>query len=186
MVQSFLNEVLLEKPKTLDRLNTWFQAWLSECHQNKPHTALGETTSPEIAYRSDRSPLRFVEPEILTNAFLHSEERKVDKSGCISFMGKKYEVGLLFIGRKVQLVYDPADITELTIEYEGHAPWTVREQVIREWSGKRPALPDHMQPEKADESRLLRAAEEQNKQRNERQAPAVSYRTVRKEVNKHV
>lgn len=142
--------------------------------------------SPETAYRSDRSPLRFVEPEILTNAFLHSEERKVDKSGCISFMGKKYEVGLLFIGRKVQLVYDPADITELTIEYEGHAPWTVRELVIREWSGKRPALPDHMQPEAADESRLLRAAEEKTKQRNERQAPAVSYRTVRKEVDKHV
>src|SRR5665648_709261 len=118
VVQSFLNEVVLEKPKTLDRLNIWFQAWLSECHQNKPHSALGETTSPETAYRSDRSPLRFVEPEILANAFLHSEVRKVDKSGCISFMGKKYEVGLLFIGRKVQVVYDPADITELTIEYE--------------------------------------------------------------------
>ena len=186
VVGSFLAEVALEKPKTLDRLNTWFQAWLSECHQNKPHSALGETASPETAYRSDRSPLRFVEPETLTNAFLHSEERKVDKSGCISFMGKKYEVGLLFIGSKVQLVYDPADITELTIEYEGHAPWTVRELVIGEWSGKRPALPDHMQPEVAEASRLLRAAEHQKKQRNERQTPAVSYRTVRKETENHV
>ena len=186
VVQSFLAEVALEKPKTLDRLNTWFQAWLSECHQNKPHSALGETTSPEAAYRSDRLALRFVEPEILTNAFLHSEDRKVDKSGCISFMGKKYEVGLLFIGGKVQVVYDPADITEMTIEYEGHAPWKVRELVIGEWSGKRPTLPDHMQTEVADASRLLRAAEHQNKQRKERQAPAVSYRMVRKEADNHV
>nr|WP_245975901.1 hypothetical protein [Paenibacillus prosopidis] len=28
---------------------------------------------------------------------------------------------VLFIGRTVQVVYDPADITEVTIEYEGYA-----------------------------------------------------------------
>jgi len=33
-------------------------------------------------------------------AFLHCEERKVDKAGCISFTGKKYEVSLPFIGCK--------------------------------------------------------------------------------------
>ena len=104
----------------------------------------------------------------------------------LTLWGKKYEVGLLFIGRKVQLVYDPADITELTIEYEGHPPWTVRELVIGEWSGKRPALPDHMQPEAAETSRLLRGAEHKNKERKERQAPAVTYRSTRKEADKHV
>lgn len=186
VVQSFLNEVALEKPKTLDQLNTWFQAWLSECHQTKPHSALGDITSPETAFRSDPLALRFVETEILTNALLHSEERKVDKSGCISFMGKKYEVGLLFIGSKVQIVYDPADTTELTVEYEGHAPWKVRELVIGERSGKRPALPEHMQPEVADTSRLLRAAENKHEQRKVMQAPAISYRSVRKAADKHV
>ncbi|WP_409340793.1 hypothetical protein [Paenibacillus sp. MBLB4367] len=35
-------------------------------------------------------------------------------------MGKKYKVGILFIGRTVQVVYAPSDITEVTIEYEGH------------------------------------------------------------------
>ena len=138
VVQGFLNEVALEKPKTLERLNTWFQAWLSECYQNKPHSALGEKMSPEMAFRSDRKTLRFVEPEVLADAFLHCEERKVDKSGCISFMGKKYEVGLLFIGRTVQVVYDPSDLTELTIEYDGHAPWKVRELVIGERIGEAP------------------------------------------------
>lgn len=182
VIESFLNEVALEKPKTLDRLNTWFQVWLSECHQNKPHSALGETT-PETAFRSDRQALRFVEPEILANAFLHCEDRKVDKSGCISFMGKKYEVGLSFIGRTVQVVYDPADIKEVTIEYEGHAPWKVRALVIGERAGKRPALPDHLQPEPADSSRLLHAAEQKHAERKTQQAPAVSYRTVRKEVD---
>lgn len=182
VVQGFLNEVSLEKPKTLERLNTWFQAWLSECYQIKPHSALGEKTSPEMAFRRDRKPLRFVEPELLANAFLHSEERKVDKSGCISFMAKKYEVGLLFIGRTVQVVYDPADITELTIEYEGYTPWKARELVIGDHSGKRPELPEHLQPKPAESSRLLRGAEQKQAERKGRQTLAVSYRTVRKGV----
>jgi hypothetical protein len=91
-----LDEVALEAPKTLEELNDQFQVWLSECYQHKSHSALPEGASPEAAYRSDRMPLRFADPETLANAFLHCETCKVDKSGCISFMGKKYEVGLTF------------------------------------------------------------------------------------------
>jgi len=186
VIASFLNEVALEKPKTLDHLNNWFQVWLSECHQNKPHTALGEATSPQMAYQKDTKSLRFVDSQTLANAFLHSEDRKVDKTGCISFMGKKYEVGLLFMGRKIQVVYDPADITEITIEAEGHAPWTAHELVIGERTGKRPTLPDHLLPEVSPTSRLLRGAEKQYEQRQVKQTPAISYRTVRKEDGAHV
>lgn len=185
-VDTFLREVALEKPKTLDRLNELFQVWLSECYQNKPHSALENNMSPESAYRSDKQPLRFVEPEILASAFLHSEPRKVDKSGCINFMGKKYEAGLPFIGCTVDVVYDPADMTELTLEYEGHAPWKVHELVIGERVGKRPALPEPMQPQTADSSRLLGAAEQKNQQRRERQTPALSFRTVHKEGSSDV
>ncbi|SDJ44352.1 DDE-type integrase/transposase/recombinase [Paenibacillus naphthalenovorans] len=181
VIESFLGEVELEKPKTLEQLNALFQVWLSECYQNKPHSALGGR-SPEQAFRNDPHPLRFVEPDVLANAFLHCENRKVDKAGCISFMGRKYEVGLLFIGRTVQVVYDPADITEVTIEYEGHEPWKVRELVIGERAGKRPALPEQLQPKPADASRLLRGAEKQHDRRREQQTPAISFRAIRKEV----
>lgn len=183
VVDGFLSEAALEKPKKLERLNELFQIWLSECYQTKPHSALENKMSPETAFRSDKKALRFVEAEVLTNAFLHSELRKVEKSGCINFMGKKYEVGLSFIGCKVEVIYDPADITTLTIEYEGHTPWTVHELVIGERSGKRPSLPEHIQPQKADSSRLLNAAQEKNQERQKRQIPAISYRTVRKEEN---
>lgn len=63
VVDSFLGEVALEKPNTLDRLNDLFQVWLSECYQNKPHSALGEKISPESAFRSDRKALRFIDPD---------------------------------------------------------------------------------------------------------------------------
>ena len=181
VVGAFLNEAALEKPKTLERLNELFWVWLSECYQNKPHSALENQRSPESAYRSDKKPLRFVDPEELADAFLHCEKRKVDKSGCISFMNRKYEVGLPLIGCTVDVVFDPADITELTIEYEGHAPWRVREMVIGERAGRRPPLPEHLGPVPADASRLLTAAEERSRDRQAKQAPAVAYRRVRKE-----
>ena len=186
VVDSFLSEVALEKPQTLARLNELFQVWLSECYQNKSHSALGEKTSPETAFRSDRKALRFVDPDTLTNAFLHCETRKVDKSGCISFMDKSYEVGLSFIGHTVDVVYDPADISELTIEYQGHSPWKVRQLVIGERAGRRPKLPEHLGQQPADSSRLLTAAKQKNDQRREHQAPAVSYRNTRKEAEELV
>ena len=57
---------------------------------------------------------------MFTESLKNSEERKVDKAGCISFNGQKYEVGLPFIGCTVDVIYDPAYTDELTIEYEGH------------------------------------------------------------------
>jgi transposase InsO family protein len=179
VVDSFLAEAALEKPQTLDRLNELFQVWLTECYQTKAHSGLNGI-SPETAYRSDKKALKFLDPETIANAFLHAEERKVDKAGCISFAGKKYEVGLNFIGCKVTVVYDPASIEEITIEYEAHEPFGVRELVIGERSGNRPKMPEHLQPQPADSSRLLAAAAKKNKQRIVEQAPAVSYRTVRK------
>jgi putative transposase len=186
IIDGFLNEIALAKPQTLDRLNSLFQAWLTECHQNRFHSALGERISPVIAYQKDPKPLRFVDQSQLANAFLHCEDRKVDKSGCISFMGKKYEVGLTFIGRKVQVIYDPADITEITIEFDGIEPWKAQEMVIGERSGQRPQLPEHLLPEVSDSSRLLNGAEQKFEERRDIQRPAVSYRTVRKGDSSHV
>jgi transposase InsO family protein len=185
-IDAFLNEVALEKPKTLEQLNQRFEVWLSECYQNKPHSALDGQTSPETAFQSDHKPLRFVDPEVVANAFLHAETRKVDKSGCISFMDKKYEVGVSFIGCKVEVIYDPADTRELTIEYEGHAPWTANPLVIGERTGKRTKLPEHLQPKPADASRLLAAAEAQHQARQAQQQPAVVYRGMWKEAEPDV
>jgi hypothetical protein len=186
VVDSFLSEVALEKPQTLDKLNHLFWVWLDECYQNKPHSGLDQKRSPATAYRSDKKALKFLDPETIANAFLHSEERKVDKVGCISFQGEKYEVGLSFIGCKVDVVYDPVDISQLTIEYEGHPSWTVKRLVIGEKSGPRPALPPQLQPQPVQNSRLLIAATKQNEQRRIDQAPAISYRTVKKDGESNV
>jgi putative transposase len=181
VVDKFLAEAALEKPQSLDALNRLFWVWLEECYQNRPHSALADNTSPAATWSGDSQPIRFLDADTIRDAFLHCEERRVDKSGCISFEGKKYEVGILFIGCKVDVIYDPADTEELTIEYEGHAPWKARQLVIGEKTGERPHLPERLLPEKAESSRLLAAAAKRNEQRREQHAPAVSYRAIRKE-----
>jgi transposase InsO family protein len=186
VVDSFLSEAALEKPKTLDRLNELFQVWLTECYQNKVHSGLDSNMSPETAYRSDKKAVKFLDPEIIANAFLHAEIRKVDKAGCISFASKKYEVGLTFIGCKVTVVYDPADIEVITIEYEGHTPFKVKELIIGERTGSRPKMPAYLQPQPADSSILLTAAARKNQQRQAEHAPAISYRTVQKGGSENV
>lgn len=177
-VDQFLPEGKLEKPRTLDQLNRLFHVWLEECYQNRTHSSLERQISPHLAFQKDDKPLRFLAPDIIANAFLHSEERKVDKAGCISFAGKKYEAGLYFVGFTVQVVYDPADISVLTLEYEGHLPWQARELAIGARTGPRPKLPERMTAQPAEGSRLLTAAARKNEERQQRQHAAVSYRQM--------
>ena len=56
--------------------------------RKRKFSALGYKT-PMVAYQSESKALRFLAPETITNAFLHCEERKDDKAGCISFINKK-------------------------------------------------------------------------------------------------
>lgn len=186
VVDSFLSEAALEKPTRREKLNELFWVWLEECYQNKPHSALKDNQSPTTAYQGDSQPLRYLDAETIKDAFLHSEARKVDKAGCISFKGKKYEVGVTFAGCTVDCIYDPSDLSELTCEYAGHTPWEVKELAIGAYAGKRPKLPEHLAPQAAKSSRLLTGAARQNEARRSRQTPAVSYRAVRKADDEHV
>jgi putative transposase len=101
-------------------------------------------------------------------------------------MDQKYEVGLSFIGRQVDIIYDPSDLEELTIEYEEHKPWKARKLVIGEKAGKRPSLPSHLLPQEADSSRLLKAAEKKHQERKVEITPAVTFRAIWKEDGENV
>ena len=106
----------------------------------------------------------------MARAFLHSEKRKVDKSGCISFRSRKYEVGVIYIGRTVDVVFDPADVTVLTVEDKHfNTSFQIKELAIGEHTGPRPKLPEYMTPIEPTTFRLL---DEKQKRYNNRQLSA--------------
>jgi len=152
-VDSFLDEVRLKHCETLKDFNRYFNVWLQECYHRRIHGSL-KGTSPEVAYKNSKAPLRFVSPDIVASAFMRVEQRKVDKSGCISFSGKRYDVGVLLVGLTVTIAYDPGDIGTLTVEHDGKA-WRVQELRIGEHTGPRPELPKTMMPAIPKTSRFL-------------------------------
>ena len=122
--------------------------------------------------------MKFLKHEVIANAFLHSEKRTVDKTGCISFDCKKYEVSVLLRGCVVDVVYDPKDTSELTIEYEGHEP-IIAKPLKSESGHTTTRTAEHLLIKSADSSRILKAAEEQNHKREAHQAHAISYSQIK-------
>jgi transposase InsO family protein len=172
-VDSFLDEVDLKRCKTLEDFNRYFKVWLHECYHTRKHGGLDGLT-PESAYKNGGAALRFVAPEVVASAFMRAEQRKVDKSGCISFSGKKYEVGILLIGRTVTVTYDPNDIETLTVEHDGKA-WRIQELKIGKHTGPRPKLPKSMLPALPQTSRLLDEKEKRYENRRETVRRAIRF-----------
>lgn len=173
-VDSFLAEAALKKLKSLDGYNHYLKIWLQECYHTKKHGSLMDT--PENAYKTSKTPLRFVPADEIATAFLHCESRKVDKTGCISFGKRLYEVGLPLIGQIVDVVFDPADLETLTVE---HSPTGYTRQVAElktgPYAGKRPKLPGAMLPKPPETSRLLDGKERLYQQEQDAVRRAIRY-----------
>ena len=171
-LDAFLDEIALKVPDTLAELNVKFNAWLSECYHSVVHSALG--TTPELAFKNDSMPPRFIPADIMARAFLHCETRKADKSGCISFQGESYDIGARHAGKKVDVVYDSANIDVVTIEIAGEVPFQAKKRVIKTHVAPRPKIAE---PERAetDRSRLLDAVTEKYEEREQRRFSAISY-----------
>jgi hypothetical protein len=180
-VDSFLSEVVLNSPKTLADYNRYFNVWVCECYHTRNHGGLDGNT-PEIAYKNSKSPLRFLASDVIASAFMRCETRKVDKSGCINFGGKKYEVGVLLVGQTVNVVYDSSDISVITVEHERTgASFQVKELIIGTHTGPRPKLPKTMMPGIPQTSRYLDEKEKRHNARQETVRRAISYKDLLKE-----
>lgn len=179
-VDGFLSEIQVDRPKDLNALNRRFWAWLDECYQYRAHSSLENNISPAAAFNTDKELIRFLDADQIAEAFLRVEQRKVDKSGCISFSGRKYELehGLKLIGRQVDVIYDASDIDTLWIEPKGFPRFTAKPLTIGERSGKRPELPPGITPVTPLQSRLLSAAEKENETRKSTHLNAISFRGI--------
>lgn len=175
-VDAFLREATIEKPKSIEKLNRLYNVWMDECYLNVPHSSLNGKT-PHESYQLDAHELRFLSADTIADAFLSCEQRKVDKSGCISFNGIKYEVenALSLIHRTVDVVYDPADTSVLTIECEGFPSCNAKPLVILAHSAVKPKLPQHFEKKEPSSSRLLTATKMKNAEREKIRYTAISF-----------
>jgi putative transposase len=168
-VDEFIREAQLEKPPTLEQLNTLFRAWLAEGYNHRVHSAL-KGKSPAQAFTQDTKALRFHSPETLREAFLWEKTPTVDKTGCISLNGLCYEVGIEYLRKNILVRYDPFNLSQIEVWYAGQKKKVVPPANIGEYNRnvKKPIE----ELEKASQSRLLRLFEDESKKRLKRELGA--------------
>lgn len=88
------------------------------------------------------------------------------------------QLGLSMIDRKVDVVYDPANISVLTVECEGFPPCTAKPLVISSHSAQRPKLPERFEKVEPVSSRLLDAAKKKNRERQAIRHTAISFTSI--------
>lgn len=98
---------------TLDQLNAALASWLDGYYHIRQHGSTGQPPKTRLA-ASTRVMRRKTLAE-LTEIFLWEEQRTVDKTGCVSLGGNTYEVDLQLCKRRVQLRYDPFDLTVIQV-----------------------------------------------------------------------
>ena len=95
----------------LDELNALFTSWVQIVYHRTTHSTTGQTPlSRWDTGWQDRQPNQ---PglDLIAEAFRWSAHRKVTKTATVSLHSNTYQVDPLLAGMKVELIYDPFDLT---------------------------------------------------------------------------
>jgi len=94
---------------TLEEVNTWFQAWLTESYHRDVHSETGQSPAERLSQRpaagSPAPPMETVE-EYLRIPDTRTVHRKWST---VAVAGVRYVVSSELRGRKVRVLYDPCD-----------------------------------------------------------------------------
>jgi len=100
---------------SLEELNDRFMAWVERYLNVRVHS---ETHESPLA-RHARAVVRHADPDLLRSAFLWSAQRRVSRTGTVSFSGNEYQVDPALVGRRIDLRYRPEDLTSIEVWHEG-------------------------------------------------------------------
>jgi putative transposase len=114
----FMVELDGEGTVDLAQLNRLFSAWLEVVYHRRVHS---ETKMTPLARFEAAGAPALPTPALLREAFLWSQERTVTKTATISLHGNQYEVDAALAGRRVELLFDPFDLTRIEVRYK-HRP----------------------------------------------------------------
>jgi putative transposase len=103
---------------SLAELNRLFTAWCHQQYHRCVHTETG-TTPAQRYHAGGRTPAPRPDPALLRRAFLWREQRRVTAFSTVSLHGNRYEVDAALIGRLVDLLFTPFDLTVIEVEYQG-------------------------------------------------------------------
>ena len=113
--EQFLVEVDTEKVTDLAMLNRLFTAWVEQVYHRRVHS---ETGQQPLERWLAGAPFPTPTPDALREAFRWSELRKVAKTATVSLQSNTYNVDASLVGRQVELVFDPFDLTDIDVRFQ--------------------------------------------------------------------
>ena len=113
----FLVEVAHTTVDDVAHLNALFSAWLETVYHRNTHSETDQ--SPLERFTATTTAIRYPTAAELHEAFLWSEQRTVTKTATVSLHSNLYEVDPALVGRKVELVFDPFDLTRIEVRWAG-------------------------------------------------------------------
>jgi putative transposase len=109
-------ELLTGGVETMAELERLFAGWVEQHYHRQVHSETGQT--PIDRYDAAAGDLVLPTPDAVREAFLWSETRLVTKTATVSLHSNRYEVEAALVGRHVELVFDPFDLTRIDVFYE--------------------------------------------------------------------
>ena len=142
--EAFLAEATHHGIESLDALNDLFTAWAGQVANRRVHAETGQTP---IGRFEAGGPPRQASPDRLREAFRWSVTRRVTRTATVPLEGNAYAVDPALTGRRVELRYDPEDLTRIEVFLDGKpagaaTPFVTRRHVHR-------AVPQAARPDPA-------------------------------------
>jgi len=114
--ERFLLEAEAQGIASFTELNDRFLAWAEQVCNTREHAETGQV--PVLRFLSQGMP-RGVEPSLLRDAFRSAVLRRVSRTASVSLAGQRYAVDPALVDRRVELRFDPDDLTHLDVYFEG-------------------------------------------------------------------
>jgi putative transposase len=126
----------------LETLNRFFVAWVETVYHRRSHS---ETGQPPLDRWLAGAPFAQPTTQQLHEAFLWQEHRQVRKTATVSLLGNAYCVDPVLVGRRVELVFDPFDLSHIEVRHNGKPMGLATAQVIGRHAHPK-ARPEHVDP----------------------------------------
>ncbi len=171
----FLVEIAVNPPADLDGLNRLFVAWVETVYHRRVHSETGQ--APIERYVAG-GPFQVPTPAQLHEAFLWSETRTVTKTATVALHGNQFEVDAALVGRKVECVFDPFDLTRIEIRYQNRPMGYGVPQVIGRHTRHPMVKPDPDTVRPATGIDYLNLVADRHANDLARLAPSIDYRAL--------
>ena len=129
----FLTEIEHTGIDSLDALNDRFEAWAERVANRRTHAETGQ--APIDRFHAGGTPVHPASDRLI-DAFRWSALRKVTRTATISVEGNNYAVDPALVGQRIEIRYDPEDLTRMDVFHSDRpagvaTPFTIGRHVAK-------------------------------------------------------